>query len=98
MSEFMGLIYGQYDAKPDGFVPGGSSLHNCMLPHGPDEQAFGKASSVELTPHKLTNTLAFMFETRYPQHVTKWASEGAALQPNYQDCWQGLKRNFTGKP
>lgn len=98
MSEFMGLIYGQYDAKPDGFVPGGSSLHNCMLPHGPDVQAFEKASSVELTPHKLTNTLAFMFETRYPQHVTKWASEGAALQPSYRDCWQGLKRNFTGKP
>ncbi len=65
MSEFMGLIYGQYDAKPDGFVPGGISLHNCMLPHGPDATAFEKASTVELKPHKLTDTLAFMFETRF---------------------------------
>jgi homogentisate 1,2-dioxygenase len=98
MSEFMGLIYGQYDAKPDGFLPGGASLHNCMLPHGPDANAFEKASNVELAPQKLTGTLAFMFETRYPQHVTKWAAEGAALQSDYQDCWAGLKRNFTGKP
>jgi homogentisate 1,2-dioxygenase len=98
MSEFMGLIYGQYDAKPDGFVPGGSSLHNCMLPHGPDANAFEKASTAELGPQKLGNTLAFMFETRYPQHVTKWAVQDAALQANYQDCWTDLKRNFTGKP
>jgi homogentisate 1,2-dioxygenase len=98
MSEFMGLIYGQYDAKPDGFVAGGSSLHNCMLPHGPDTNAFEKASTVELVPQKLTNTLAFMFETRYPQHVTAWAVKDAAMQANYQDCWTGLKRNFTGKP
>ena len=26
MSEFMGLIYGVYDARPEGFVPGGMSL------------------------------------------------------------------------
>ena len=31
----MGLVYGVYDAKPEGFVPGGMSLHNQMLPHGP---------------------------------------------------------------
>jgi homogentisate 1,2-dioxygenase len=98
MSEFMGLIYGQYDAKPDGFVPGGSSLHNCMLPHGPDAQAFEKASTAELSPQKLANTLAFMFETRYPQHVTAWAVQDAALQKDYQGCWAELKRNFTGKP
>ena len=66
MSEFMGLIYGQYDAKEVGFLPGGMSLHNCMLPHGPDADAFTKASTVELQPRKLTNTMAFMFETRYP--------------------------------
>ncbi|MGL4496657.1 MAG: homogentisate 1,2-dioxygenase, partial [Beijerinckiaceae bacterium] len=71
MSEFMGLIYGQYDAKPQGFTPGGMSLHNCMLPHGPDTDAFNHASTNELKPIKLTNTLAFMFETRYAQHVTK---------------------------
>ena len=54
MSEFMGLIYGVYDAKPQGFVPGGISLHNMMLPHGPDREAFDHASNGELKPVKLT--------------------------------------------
>ncbi len=70
MSEFMGLIYGQYDAKPHGFSPGGVSLHNTMLPHGPDAEAYDHHSTVELKPHKLTNTMAFMFESRFPQRVT----------------------------
>ncbi|KAF0136027.1 MAG: homogentisate 1 2-dioxygenase [Xanthobacteraceae bacterium] len=94
MSEFMGLIYGVYDAKPEGFVPGGMSLHNCMLPHGPDMTAFEHASNVELKPTKLTGTMAFMFETRFPQRVTKWASELSTLQPNYTDCWKDLKKHF----
>jgi homogentisate 1,2-dioxygenase len=94
MSEFMGLIYGVYDAKPEGFVPGGISLHNTMLPHGPDEQAFEHASNVELKPSKLTNTLAFMFETRFRQRVTKFAAEHAALQDDYIDCWSGLRKHF----
>lgn len=98
MSEFMGLIYGQYDAKPDGFVPGGISLHNCMLPHGPDATAFEKASTVKLKPHKLTDTLAFMFETRYPQHLTSYAASVESLQTDYVDCWAGLDKKFTGKP
>jgi homogentisate 1,2-dioxygenase len=98
MSEFMGLIYGRYDAKPGGFVPGGMSLHNCMLPHGPDLNAFSKASSEELQPVKLTNTLAFMFETRYPQHLTRYAAELETLQADYVDCWAGLDRRFDGTP
>lgn len=98
MSEFMGLIYGRYDAKPDGFVPGGVSLHNCMLPHGPDATAFDKASNEPLQPHKLTNTMAFMFETRFPQHVTKYAMHTESLQPDYRACWAGLERRFNGKP
>ena len=98
MSEFMGLIYGQYDAKPDGFVPGGISLHNCMLPHGPDATAFEKASTVELKPHKLTDTLAFMFETRFPQHLTSYAASVDTLQTDYIDCWAGLTKKFTGQP
>jgi homogentisate 1,2-dioxygenase len=98
MSEFMGLIYGQYDAKPDGFAPGGISLHNCMLPHGPDSTAFAKASTTPLEPHKLTNTMAFMFETRFPQHVTSYAATTPAFQPDYQGCWTGLERRFNGKP
>jgi homogentisate 1,2-dioxygenase len=98
MSEFMGLIYGVYDAKPDGFVPGGVSLHNCMLPHGPDAQAFEKASNAKLDARKLSNTMAFMFETRYPQHLTKYAAELSTLQPDYRKCWTGLPRLFNGLP
>lgn len=94
MSEFMGLVYGQYDAKPQGFTPGGMSLHNCMLAHGPDVEAFEHASNVELKPVKLTNTLAFMFETRFPQRVTRYAAELDTLQPGYMDCWKGLKKRF----
>ena len=94
MSEFMGLIYGVYDAKPQGFVPGGISLHNCMLPHGPDAEAFERATETELKPVKLTNTLAFMFETRFPQRVTKYAAELDVLDVEYAQCWQGLKKRF----
>ena len=95
MSEFMGLVYGVYDAKPEGFVPGGMSLHNQMLPHGPDADAFAHASNVELKPVKLTNTLAFMFETRFRQRVTKYAAELDTLQDNYIDCWNGLNKRFN---
>jgi homogentisate 1,2-dioxygenase len=89
MSEFMGNIFGQYDAKPVGFVPGGMSLHNMMLPHGPDADAFEKASHGEQMPQKLTNTMAFMFETRFPQHLTAFAAEAGHLQDDYVDCWSG---------
>jgi homogentisate 1,2-dioxygenase len=94
MSEFMGLIYGVYDAKPEGFVPGGFSLHNLMLPHGPDVGAYEHASTVELKPVKLTGTMAFMFETRFPQRVTRHAANLAGLQAGYADCWKGLKKRF----
>jgi homogentisate 1,2-dioxygenase len=94
MSEFMGLVYGVYDAKPEGFVPGGMSLHNQMLPHGPDASAFEHASEVELKPVKLTGTMAFMFETRFPQRVTKYAAELPTLQKDYIDCWRDLKKSF----
>jgi homogentisate 1,2-dioxygenase len=99
MSEFMGLIYGRYDAKPEGFVPGGFSLHNCMLPHGPDTTAFEKASNVELKPHRLEGTMAFMFETRFPQKVTAYAANLPQLQESYVDCWRDLKKYFDpGRP
>ena len=94
MSEFMGLIYGVYDAKPQGFVPGGFSLHNTMLPHGPDADAFEGASQAELKPVKLSNTLAFMFETRFLQRVTRYAAETPALQKNYADYGQRLQTHF----
>jgi homogentisate 1,2-dioxygenase len=94
MSEFMGLISGIYDAKPQGFLPGGMSLHNSMLPHGPDAQAFEHASTADLKPARLSNTMAFMFETRFPQRVTKYAAESSTLQVGYVDCWTGLKKHF----
>ncbi|CAN7629456.1 homogentisate 1,2-dioxygenase [Pseudorhodoferax sp. LjRoot39] len=94
MSEFMGLVYGEYDAKPGGFKPGGASLHNAMVPHGPDEEAFEKASSADLKPQKLDNTLAFMFESRYRFIPTAWALNTAPLDHAYADCWAGLKDHF----
>ena len=98
MSELMGNIRGQYDAKPQGFAPGGMSLHNMMLPHGPDRQAFEGASRAELKPEKLSDTMAFMFETRFPQHLTEWAATEAPLQDDYADCWSGLEKHFDGTP
>jgi homogentisate 1,2-dioxygenase len=94
MSEYMGLIYGQYDAKEEGFVPGGGSLHNQMSAHGPDRDAFDKASSALLQPQKLSGTLAFMFESRYIIRPTKFAMDCAELQHEYSEVWQGLKKNF----
>jgi homogentisate 1,2-dioxygenase len=90
MSEFMGLVQGQYDAKEEGFVPGGASLHNCMVPHGPDSDAFTKASNADLKPHKLDNTLAFMFESRYRFVPTAFAMDSGILDKNYADCWLNL--------
>ena len=98
MSELMGNIYGQYDAKPTGFVPGGMSLHNMMLPHGPDKEAFEKASSADLEPQKLEKTMSFMFETRFPQHLTKFAAKDAPLQDEYIDCWSDIEKKFDAKP
>ncbi len=98
MSELMGNIYGQYDAKSQGFVPGGTSLHNMMLPHGPDRNAFEGASNADLKPEKLDNTMSFMFETRFPQHLTQFAGKEAPLQDDYIDCWKDIEKKFDGTP
>ena len=95
MSEFMGLVHGQYDAKPEGFKPGGASLHNAMVPHGPDTEAFAKASSAPLAPHKLDHTLAFMFESRYRFVPTAWAMNSGVLDAGYAGCWAGLADRFN---
>jgi len=94
MSEFMGLIHGIYDAKLEGFNPGGFSLHNQYWPHGPDEEAFEGATNADLKPQKLEGTLAFMFETRYPLIPTAYASSLPALQEDYQEVWASLRRRF----
>ncbi|MEM7075393.1 MAG: homogentisate 1,2-dioxygenase [Pseudomonadota bacterium] len=98
MSELMGNIHGQYDAKAEGFVPGGMSLHNMMLPHGPDRDSFEKATRSNLGPDKLEDTMSFMFETRFPQHLTRFAAQEAPLQDDYIDCWSDIEKTFDGTP
>ncbi|MBC7710051.1 MAG: homogentisate 1,2-dioxygenase [Rhizobacter sp.] len=94
-SEFMGLIHGAYDAKAEGFLPGGASLHNCMTGHGPDAETFEKASNADTSkPHYLTDTMAFMFETRTVIRPTQQALQSHELQAQYSDCWQGIKKHF----
>jgi homogentisate 1,2-dioxygenase len=94
-SEFMGLIHGAYDAKAAGFSPGGASLHNCMSGHGPDAETFDAASRANTDqPHQITNTMAFMFETRNLLRPTAAALALPQLQADYQSCWQGLKKHF----
>ncbi|MER7399754.1 homogentisate 1,2-dioxygenase [Streptomyces sp. NPDC000151] len=94
MSEYMGLIEGAYDAKAEGFVPGGGSLHNMMSAHGPDRATYEKASTAELKPQKVDDGLAFMFETRWPVLLTEQAAGADHLQSGYDAVWQGLERHF----
>jgi len=95
-SEFMGLVHGKYDAKADGFSPGASSLHNSMTGHGPDSATFEKASHADLSrPDVITDTMAFMFETRCVLRPTAQALQLPQLQHDYYRCWQDLKKNFT---
>jgi len=94
-SEFMGLVHGAYDAKAEGFVPGGCSLHNCMSGHGPDAATFEKASQADLSkPDVITGTMAFMFETRAVLRPTAQALDAPHRQRDYLECWAGLKRHF----
>lgn len=94
-SEFMGLVRGVYDAKPQGFLPGGASLHNCMSGHGPDATTFAEASAEDTTlPRRMIDTLAFMFETRHVIRPTRHALESPLLQLDYGQCWYGLPKLF----
>ena len=95
-SEFMGLVQGVYDAKAEGFAPGGASLHNCMSGHGPDAATFDKASQADLSrPDVIADTMAFMFETRRVIRPTAHALASPQLQGDYYQCWQGLKKHFN---
>ena len=98
-SEFMGLVHGAYDAKAEGFVPGGASLHNCMSGHGPDAATFEKASNADTSkPVKVADTMAFMFETRHVLCPTAHALASPQLQASYHDCWAGIRKNFRPQP
>ncbi|WP_327754034.1 homogentisate 1,2-dioxygenase (plasmid) [Sphingobium sp. SJ10-10] len=92
MSEFMGLIHGVYDAKAGGFAPGGASLHNCMAGHGPDRASYEGAVAAELRPHRISDTMAFMFESRFAFHPTRFAMETPLCQLDYDDCWSGFTK------
>ncbi|MBS0192714.1 MAG: homogentisate 1,2-dioxygenase [Proteobacteria bacterium] len=95
-SEFMGLVHGIYDAKAEGFLPGGCSLHNCMTGHGPDAATFEKASRADLSkPDVVADTMAFMFETRAVIHPTAQALAAPERQQHYIECWQGLRKHFS---
>jgi homogentisate 1,2-dioxygenase len=94
-SEFMGLVHGAYDAKAEGFSPGGASLHNCMTGHGPDAETFEKATRADTRQaDHIRDTMAFMFETRCVWRPTRYALESAELQGDYIRCWQGLQKHF----
>ncbi len=92
MSEFMGLIHGEYDAKAGGFAPGGSSLHNCMNAHGPDKASTEAAMAADLAPQKIDGTMAFMFESCLPIRPTEYAMTGGLLQDDYDGCWDGFDK------
>jgi homogentisate 1,2-dioxygenase len=95
-SECMGLIHGVYDAKAGGFEPGGASLHNCMTGHGPDAETFERALRADTTrPQRISDTMAFMFETRTLIRPTRRALELPQLQSDYAQCWSGLTKRFT---
>jgi homogentisate 1,2-dioxygenase len=92
MSEYMGLVRGTYDAKARGFEPGGGSLHNRMSGHGPDRASYEAAVAADLEPRKLEDTLAFMFETRMPLRLTRFATETPLAQLDYDEVWSGFAK------
>lgn len=94
MSELMGLVRGEYDAKAGGFLPGGVSLHNCMQPHGPDLRSYERASTADLRPQRIEHSLAFMWESRYVFRPTKFALGAPQLQKDYDAVWDGFRRQF----
>ena len=95
-SEFMGLIHGVYDAKADGFVPGGMSLHNCMSSHGPDARTLERALSADTTrPDYIGETMAFMFESRFVLKPTRAALQSPLRQQDYRRCWSGIPKRFN---
>ncbi|TXC72933.1 homogentisate 1,2-dioxygenase [Sphingomonas ginsenosidivorax] len=85
MSEAMGLITGAYDAKAEGFAPGGISLHNLMAGHGPDLASWTGASNADLKPHKIDGAMAFMVESCWPYKPTSYALDHAQL--DYDAVW-----------
>jgi homogentisate 1,2-dioxygenase len=97
MNEYMGLISGAYDAKAEGFAPGGGSLHPRMSAHGPDAEVTRAAMDAKLAPHKIDNGVAFMFETAALMRLTRFAAEAQERQRDYDSCWASLDRFYRGE-
>ena len=94
MNEFMGLIYGEYDAKAEGFVPGGASLHNCMAGHGPDAETFEKASQrrVETAVPGRHAGIHVRDSICLPSDQIRGGDRRIAAR--VLECWQDLKKHF----
>ena len=97
MAEFMGLIFGNYEAKAGGLAPGGATLHSMMTPHGPDNDCFELWTKKELGAIRVAEgTQAFMFESSLSLALTKWGEETCnKLNKEYYQCWKGLKKHFN---
>jgi homogentisate 1,2-dioxygenase len=100
MAEFMGNIYGDYDAKSGGFEPGCSSLHSPMTPHGPETKATEKAMHEDLKPVKYKDTMSFMFESCYLLRIANDAyvtESSVQVDHEYNNCWNDMKIYFDPK-
>jgi homogentisate 1,2-dioxygenase len=93
-SEFVGLIYGRYIGKSEGFAPGSASLHNCMSGHGPDADTYERGRDAALAPQFLDDTMTFIIETQLPVIPTRFALESELLERDYYTHWQRLPKNF----
>ena len=96
MSEFMGLLRGEYDAKAaGGFLPGSCSIHNQHVPHGPDAQTVEMGLSQDTSEHqRYENTMAFMFESSKIWQPTRFAIDHLR-DSDYVNCWKGIVDKFT---
>jgi len=97
-SEFMGLIWGKEGKREGGFMPGGTSLHNCMSAHGPDTKSFEAALKSTSKPKYLKNILAIMFESALSWQLSEFALDADFRQGDYLESWAGLDSRFEGPP
>jgi homogentisate 1,2-dioxygenase len=67
-----------------------------MSGHGPDAPTFEQASAADTSvPVHITDTMAFMFETRQVIKPSRGALQGnPPLQNDYMSHWLGLKKRF----
>lgn len=85
--------YGALFRLPELGPLGSNGLAN-MSAHGPDADTAERASNAALAPHKVADTMAFMFESRFALSVSEFALRAAQLQPGYFEAWPGIKRRF----